>query len=229
MTSEYLLNELLPVPSNSRSVLSHLNHEEINRPLHFGRDQGEQMHTTGIDTGRLLKDVFLNNSQVALSVLSSNSPIDCPRTVRCSTNLAKLLTNGWALHFQWDPNHVGDPGNKRADVMAKSGAESNQSEFPLTLKTACNLIIAAIDNFTSRSLKDFSDNKRWKCLATGDRIPMHLELSHEAVVCFRLTTVHDYLQAHLHGIGLASDGICPLCQIANIDTDHLQNCSELIG
>ncbi|GIY33375.1 hypothetical protein CDAR_413621 [Caerostris darwini] len=113
--------------------------------------------------------------------------------------------------------------------MAKRRAEFNQPEFPLTLRTSCKHITAAIVNFTSKSLKDLSGNKRRKGFATGARIPMHLEQS-EAVVRFCRTTSHDYdyLQAHHPRIGLALDEICPLCRIANIDGNHMGNYTELI-
>ncbi|GIX71287.1 hypothetical protein CDAR_568811 [Caerostris darwini] len=80
---------------------------------------------------------------------------------------------------------------------------------------------------TTSPEKALRANKKRKCIATTGRIPVHLEHS-ESVACFRLTTDHDYLQAHLHPIGLASDGFCPLCQIANMDGDHLRNCTEFI-
>ncbi|GIY55869.1 reverse transcriptase [Caerostris darwini] len=101
--------------------------------------------------------------------------------------LAELIISGWALLLKWVPSHGGVPGNERVDVMAKRGAESNQPEFPITFKTICNHITATIDNFHSKSFKDFSGNKRWKCLAAEDCIPMYLECV-EAIANFRLTT-----------------------------------------
>ncbi|GIX88773.1 hypothetical protein CDAR_165221 [Caerostris darwini] len=59
-------------------------------------------------------------------------------------------------------------------------------------------------NADSKNLKCLSGNKRWKRLAKGGRVPTHLE--HAKAI---QQTGHDYLQAHLHSIGLASDGICP--------------------
>ncbi|GIY90702.1 reverse transcriptase [Caerostris darwini] len=84
------------------------------------------------------------------------------------------------------------------------------------------IIIQTSNNFTSKNT-----TKGGNSLATGNRIPMHLERV-EAVPRFRLTTGHDYLPAHLHRIGLASDGIRSLCGIANMDGDSLRNCTELI-
>ncbi|GIY89924.1 hypothetical protein CDAR_554011 [Caerostris darwini] len=102
---------------------------------------------------------------MAISALSNNSPTDSPVTV-----LAELLTIGWALHLQRVPCHVGVSGNERIDIIAKCGAESNQPEFPLTLRTACTH-----RQLHQQSLKDLSRNKKCKCLATGCRILMHLE------------------------------------------------------
>ncbi|GIY53832.1 reverse transcriptase [Caerostris darwini] len=118
---------------------------------------------------------------------------------------------------------MGIPDDEKADIMPKNGAEFNQTEFPLTLRTECNYIIATIDNLTSKNLKDLSGNKRWKCRTTGARILMHLKRA-ETVARYRLTTGHDYLQAHLHLIGLVSDRIYPLCLIG----DQMWNCTDLI-
>ncbi|GIY21379.1 reverse transcriptase [Caerostris darwini] len=92
-----------------------------------------------------------------------------------------------------------------------------------TLRTACNHITATINNFTSKGLKDLSGSKRWKCLAPEGDILIHQERA-EVVAYFRLTSGHDYLQAHLQ----ASDGIWPLCRIANMDGDPLRNCIKFI-
>ncbi|GIY38901.1 hypothetical protein CDAR_104011 [Caerostris darwini] len=39
----------------------------------------------------------------------------------------------------------------------------------------------------AKATRGLNGNKRWKCLATGGRIPMHLECA-EALACFCLTT-----------------------------------------
>ncbi|GIY15444.1 hypothetical protein CDAR_8801 [Caerostris darwini] len=44
------------------------------------------------------------------------------------------------------------------------------------MRTACNHITVAIDNF-NKTLKDSSNNKKWKCLATEGFLPVHLEHS----------------------------------------------------
>ncbi|GIX97258.1 hypothetical protein CDAR_103582 [Caerostris darwini] len=90
-------------------------------------------------------------------------------------------------------------------------------------RTTCNRITVAIDNFTRKNFKELSGNRRRKCLATGGLTAMHLKRA-EAVACFRLTIGYDFLQA----FGLASDRICPLCRIANMDGDDLKNHTELI-
>ncbi|GIY81517.1 hypothetical protein CDAR_22991 [Caerostris darwini] len=83
------------------------------------------------------------------------------------------------------------------------------SEFLLTIRTTFNHITADIDNFTSKSLKDLSDDKKWKCLSTGCR---------GAVLQPAITTCR-----HNSTIGLVSDGICPLCCSSNM---NMRNCIE---
>ncbi|GIY86682.1 hypothetical protein CDAR_468331 [Caerostris darwini] len=39
--------------------------------------------------------VFFIDSQAAVLVLSSNSPMDCPHVVQCSTKLVELLAVAW--------------------------------------------------------------------------------------------------------------------------------------
>ncbi|GIY05860.1 hypothetical protein CDAR_15701 [Caerostris darwini] len=56
----------------------------------------------------------------------------------------------------WVPCHVGISGNERTIVVKIRGVKSSRPEIPLTLNTACNHIIAAIDYFISKSLKDLS-------------------------------------------------------------------------
>ncbi|GIY70016.1 hypothetical protein CDAR_536691 [Caerostris darwini] len=62
----------------------------------------------------------------------------------------------------------------------------------------------------------------------GSTCRSNVDLPTNLLIRFRRTTAHNYLQAHVHRIGLASDGIYPLCRIANMDGDHLPNCTELI-
>ena len=172
------------------------------------------------------KAVFLIDSQAAISALSSNASTDCLRTIQCREKLAELIKNGWVVALQWVPSHVGIPGNERADILAKRGAETDQPEIPFTLNRANNLITNTINNATLKTLKDLSIGKKWESLATAGTIPKHLERA-EAVARFRLATGHDYLQAHLYRIGLAADETCPLCGLGRMDGDHLQTCQSL--
>ena len=186
-------------------------------------EAANQLQGLNLPPGRV---VFLIDSQAAITALSSNAPTDCLRTIQCRSKLAELITSGWVLWLQWVPSHVGVPGNERADLKARQGAESIQPNIPLTLRTAHNTITTTINSVTQNSLKDQSKGKRWECLASVGVIPSHLERA-EAVARFRLATGHDYLQAHLYRIGLAADEVCPLCRTSKMDGDHLLNCPKL--
>ncbi|GFT53207.1 uncharacterized protein TNCV_4233061 [Trichonephila clavipes] len=101
------------------------------------------------------------------------------------------------LALQWVQSHVGIAGNKRADQIAKQGAESTQPEVPLTLRRAKSIISTYNDKYTAITQKTKSFGKPWVTLVTGGPIPRHLERA-EAVVHFRLTTGHDFLGVFLH-------------------------------
>ncbi|GFT37255.1 putative gag-pol polyprotein [Trichonephila clavipes] len=66
--------------------------------------------------------------------------------------------------------------------------------------------------------------KRWNIfLNKSDRIPSSLPRS-VGVACYHLLTGHDYLQRHLHCIGVKDSACCPLCHYGEMDGDHLRHC-----
>lgn len=170
--------------------------------------------------------VFLIDSQAAISALSSNTPSDSLRTIQCRVKLSQLIEQGWAVHLKWIPSHVDIPGNERADALAKRGASSEQPSEPATLRAAHNKITHTVDATTRNALKQRSSGKRWECLAADGPIRRELD-RRTAVALFRTTTGHDYLQAHLHRIGLAADDKCPLCLSSTMDAQHLLICPSL--
>ncbi|GFS68617.1 putative RNA-directed DNA polymerase from transposon BS [Trichonephila clavipes] len=50
----------------------------------------------------------------------------------------------------------------------------------------------------------------------------------EGVVCFRIITRHDYLQAHLFKIVLADSQLYPLCKSMPMTEEHLSDCPALL-
>ncbi|GFS82438.1 hypothetical protein NPIL_412671 [Nephila pilipes] len=74
-----------------------------------------------------------------------------------------------------------------------------------------------INSSTGKNLRYLSKYKRWEYLAARGHVPLPLERA-----SFHLMTMHDYVQALLHHIGLASDKICPLCRTFNMDGHPLQ-------
>uniref|UniRef100_T1I828 Uncharacterized protein n=1 Tax=Rhodnius prolixus TaxID=13249 RepID=T1I828_RHOPR len=58
-----------------------------------------------------------------------------------------------------------------------------------------------------------AQGKQWEVLENiKGRLPTDLPRS-TAVACFRLLTGHDYLQKHLHRIGIKDNSICVLCGV----------------
>lgn len=49
----------------------------------------------------------------------------------------------------------------------------------------------------------------------------------DALAYFRMTAGHDYLQSHLHKIGMAEDPMCELCILGRMDGDDLHACHAL--
>ncbi|GFX40214.1 retrovirus-related Pol polyprotein from transposon 412 [Trichonephila clavipes] len=66
--------------------------------------------------------------------------------------------------------------------------------------------------------------KKWNILLNkSGRIPSSLSQS-VGVACFCLLTGHDYLQRHLHCIGVKNSACCPLCYQSEMNDDHLRHC-----
>ncbi|GFX98192.1 hypothetical protein TNCV_4908351 [Trichonephila clavipes] len=75
---------------------------------------------------------------------------------------------GWAAltssvgHYHWVPSHVGNPSNERADQKAKHGAESSQTEVPLTLRRARALHPHTLTNVLPAPKKPRALESHWK-------------------------------------------------------------------
>lgn len=48
------------------------------------------------------------------------------------------------------------------------------------------------------------------------------------MACFLATTGHDYLNKHLHRIGMSDCPTCPLYHNGDKDIEHLEDCPALI-
>ena len=77
--------------------------------------------------------LFLTDSQLALSILSSASSYLLPESLWNVWSLASSLSNNTTLCFQWVSGHAGLPGNENADLLAKDGAFLPSEAIPCPL------------------------------------------------------------------------------------------------
>ncbi|XP_055924407.1 uncharacterized protein LOC129956512 [Argiope bruennichi] len=69
---------------------------------------------------------ILTDSRTSIQHLS-NWGIVIDQTSLDILNLLDTFSPGHAIHFQWNPSHVGVEGNEKADSLAKSAAEEGVS------------------------------------------------------------------------------------------------------
>lgn len=141
--------------------------------------------------------------------------------------LYDLKIRGTNVVLQWIPSHCGIQGNEEADRLAKQGAALPQPVGPKAYDSIRRMIRAIIKEEVEKAHRDAVEEKRYKCLIENP-IPADLP-RRDAVACFRLTTGHDYLQSHLHRIGVARTPSCVLCNQykGKMDGDHLDTCPAL--
>ena len=144
---------------------------------------------------------------------------------------AKLKANllnksGWTIAFQWIPSHCDVPGNEKADYLAKQGCHLEQPPTNVTCSQAVSKIICSARSHVRQTHEINARGKLWESLLKN-RIPMNLHRGTFAAN-FRISTGHDYLNGHLHRIGVKESPACPLCSTGEIMTfTHLTSCASL--
>ncbi|GFU16434.1 putative rna-directed dna polymerase from transposon bs [Trichonephila clavipes] len=132
-------------------------------------------------------------------------------------NLIGLGKSRESIALQWIPSHCNIPGKEKADRLAKAGSLISQADSPLPLRNIKRLIYGKLQINRASQYGDAAASKRWSTLLNkSGRNPSSL-LRSVGVVCFRLLTEHDYLQRHLHRIGLKDSVCCPLCYQVEMD------------
>ncbi|GFU51850.1 putative rna-directed dna polymerase from transposon bs [Trichonephila clavipes] len=100
----------------------------------------------------------------------------------------------------------------------------SQPDSPLSLRNIKRLIYSQLKINRVSQYGGAAAGKRWNVLRNkSGRIPSSLRRSVE-VACFRLLAGYDYLQRHLHCIGVLDSACCPLCHQGEMDGDHLRHC-----
>ncbi|XP_054716160.1 uncharacterized protein LOC129225673 [Uloborus diversus] len=127
--------------------------------------------------------------------------------------ISSLLETGKDVVLQWIPSHCDIHGNEQANLLAKDASTLNPPCLPIPLRNAKRHLRSNIRLKRISSLRGIASGKSWACLLEDQtRLQLSLLPRVEGVTSFRLITGHDYLQAHLFKIGLASSPLCPLCE-----------------
>ncbi|XP_066901302.1 uncharacterized protein [Halyomorpha halys] len=131
------------------------------------------------------------------------------------------------IALQCIPGHAGVNGNEQADKLAKLGCAENQPVRPLSYRTVKSMTSSYCKDRTSARPKARAEGKKWGNLLQKDkRIPGNLSRA-EGMACFRPVTEHGLLQKHLHRIGIVDSPKCLLCNMGDMDGEHLLTCIGL--
>ncbi|XP_073990934.1 uncharacterized protein [Rhodnius prolixus] len=171
--------------------------------------------------------VLFIDSQAAILAISSRHYTDHSEVGIARSHIAVLIERGTRVVLQWVPSHCGLTGNKQADELARRGAEMQQPDTPLAFSAVKKVVKSSYNEEIKRTQQHQAEGKRWRTLLEN---PVSVTAARkEAVACFRMTTGHDYLQKHLHRIGVVDSPMCPLClQEEEMDSQHLPVCHALI-
>ena len=99
----------------------------------FALKQGLAWCTSHLMTCKFQSVLFLTDSQSALSILSSAPSYLLPESLWNVWSLASSFSNNTNLSFQWVPRHAGLPGNRKADLLAKTSASLPTDAIPSPL------------------------------------------------------------------------------------------------
>ena len=132
--------------------------------------------------------------------------------------------------LQWILSHCEIPGNERADTLAKKGAESEQTNTPVSLNTAKQIIKSnnKIERLNSWALCDKGRSMFAHMPTPNKKDPINSLKREDQVTIFRLRTQHIPLNAHLSRIKKDHAPVCPLCDHPNETVKHfLFECEPL--
>ena len=171
--------------------------------------------------------IFVDSMAALQAVCNARGDDDSSIVRRSKQRAHELISRGVELVLQWIPGHCGVYGNEEADRLAREGALSAQFENSVTYHTSKRAIKTCIMKSLEVRQQWEAEGRKWQSLTVQNgRIPHNLPRQ-VAVACFRLTTGHDYLQGHLHRIGVFQSPDCVLCGGGFMDGQHLGNCPEL--
>ena len=179
---------------------------------------------------KIANTVIFSDAKSALQALENrnSNKKEVIETLLQAHKLLSMFTT--RLVLQWVPGHINIPGNEKADRLAKQGSRSEQTNKPVTLQTAKQII--------KQNYKEEWMNL-WSRGTTGRPVFQHMnsvkpkddfKLLQRKDQCniFRLRTQHAPLNYHLNRINPRHPPMCPLCDHPYETVQHiLFNCPKL--
>ena len=150
----------------------------------------------------------------ALSVLQAlKSPNNKELNPLC-TALATLSAKVQQVVLQWVPAHCGIRGNERADILAKEGAQREQTDSHVSFDEAKTVIKTHQWKKWKLQHPRYNPSDSYHLLRRGDQVKI-----------FRLRTGHNRLRHHLYSkFGIGQSDECP-CAQGPMTAEHiLQSC-----
>ena len=171
---------------------------------------------------KIQNTVVLSDSKTTLETLSSNI-LTSSSICSLATEINDFMTeNGIQLYLQWIPSHIDIPGNEKADLLAKKGANLPQPTIPSSLKTAKQMIK---DNLKHDWINQWALGSTGRCMFPYMPTPsrkdyINLLNRKQQSIIFQLRTQHTILNEHLSKIKSNINPTCPLCNRADETTRH---------
>jgi ribonuclease HI len=152
--------------------------------------------------------VIFTDSKSSLQILSRRSSSPFHFLYHLSHNILSSLSpaNGWCIHFQWVPSHVGIEGNEMADQIASlAHSNTNITSIPLSYSDHSSLLKRASALAWNMDLAPFLYTSHLG-LSRTDSSPapwVHSSSRRMDTTLSRLRIGHTRLASHLHRLGMA--------------------------
>ena len=155
--------------------------------------------------------LFLTDSQLALSILSSAPSYLLPESLWYVWSLASSVSKNTILSFQWVPGHAGLPRNEKADLLAKTGASLPTDAIPSPFPQLVPKSVIAIPQLETSHLT--LPSEVWRLLLSRS---IRSELSR--LRCHGHSLL---LSSYLHRISRKENSDCSACGHPLQDLNHL--------